>query len=199
MPGANSKEETLYLVNSNGPEATIDLKRYGSGTSAKGLLSGKAALGMSSRQIKDEEAEGIRNALGVNMKTPASEHVVALDGIAAIVSPQNPLDKISLSQLARILAGDITDWSELGMPPGRISVHARDDVSGTFDTFKSLVLKPFKFDISPVAARYASNDELAHVVSEDPLAIGFTPLATSVVAALTAIRSCRAPSRSTMG
>ena len=182
VPGANSEEETLYAVSPNGPEFTIDLRRYGSGTSAKGLLSGEASLGMSSRRIKDAEAEAISSALGVDMKTPASEHVVALDGIAAIVSPQNPLTKISLSQLARIFSGDITDWSQLGLAPGPISVHARDDLSGTFDTFKSLVLKPFDLDLIPTAARYASNDQLAQVVAEDPMAIGFTPLATAGLA-----------------
>lgn len=177
VPGENSEEETIYVVSGDGPVFTVDLERYGSGTSAKGLLSGLASIGMSSRPIKDKEAAPLADRFGLDMRDPASEHVVALDGIAIVVSPSNPLTQISQEQIARVFAGDIRDWSELGLAPGPIAVHARDDVSGTYDTFNSLALKPFGVKLRSDAARYASNEKLAKTVAADPLSIGFTPLA----------------------
>lgn len=154
------------------PVISISLERLGSSTSFKGLLAGTADIGMSSRVIKDVEAE----ALGGDMRGEDSEHVVALDGLAVIVSPANPLNTITPKEIADIFAGRITDWRELGFSVGPISVNGRDSQSGTFDTFNSLALKPFGVEISETAQRYYSSDELAAVVAADPLAIGFVSL-----------------------
>jgi hypothetical protein len=59
-----------------------------------------------------------------------------------IISPRNPVAKLSLQQLQGIFSGAISDWSQVGGAAGRINVYARDSKSGTFDTFKTLVLDP---------------------------------------------------------
>jgi phosphate transport system substrate-binding protein len=105
---------------------------------------------------------------------PAQEHVIALDGVAIVVHPDNPMHTLSIPALRRVFSGDVRDWSALGHPPGAIAVHARDDRSGTFDTFKALVLAGAA--LSPTAKRYESSDELVAAVMNDRDAIGFVGL-----------------------
>ncbi|MEL6979908.1 MAG: substrate-binding domain-containing protein [Pseudomonadota bacterium] len=157
------------------PRLRIALERLGSSTSFKALADGSAEIGMSSRAIKDAEAETL-GASGVDMRGEASEHVIALDGLALIVSPQNPLLTISPEEAAQVFSGEIADWRAFRQRARPIRVHARDDQSGTFDTFNSLALKPFGKEISPTALRYFSNAEIITQVSADPDAIGFVPL-----------------------
>nr|MBX2804600.1 substrate-binding domain-containing protein [Hyphomicrobiales bacterium] len=133
--GANAEEIEMEFLDQNRQRiALIDAQSYGSGTSASNLLSGGAEIGASSRPIKDSERQALIDAgLSVN------EHVLALDGLPVIVSPSNPLDRLTLEQVAQIFAGKITDWSQVGGNPGAITLYARDDKSGTYDTFENLV------------------------------------------------------------
>ena len=149
------------------PLAVIDLAAKGSGNSAKGLLDGKALIGMSSRRVNDEETTKISEQLRVNIRAPGNEHVLALDGLAVIVHPSNPIKQLTLEEIARIFAGEVTNWMDVSGRDGAgrsvrgkdgpITVHARDNVSGTWDTFKSLVLEPHgapKRALSSQATRY---------------------------------------------
>lgn len=171
-------ELTIALRKADSDVAIIDLKTHGSGTAFEGLLSGAATIGMASRRIKAEEARALGARYGVNMLAPASEHVIALDGLAIIVNRDNPLKSIAFSKetVGRIFAGEITDWSEIGGRPGRIKVHARDDKSGTFSSFEDLVMKPFKKPLKFDALRYESSDKLSDEVEADVNAIGFIGL-----------------------
>ena len=74
------------------------------------------------------------------MTAPSNEHVLGLDGIAVIVHPGNRATKLTVDQVAAIFTGVIDDWKQLGGNGGKINVYARDDQSGTFDTFKALIL-----------------------------------------------------------
>lgn len=172
-------EETLWTVRgADGRVAfRVDLRSHGSGTSARGLASGEAEIGMSSRPIKDSEVAALAEAGITGMRSPDQQHVVALDGLIVIVSPENPVGALSLETVARIFAGEITDWSEVGRAPGAIVVHARDDKSGTYDTFESLVLDAAGLALRADANRYESNAELSDAVANDPDAIGFTGFA----------------------
>lgn len=157
------------------PDALIEIKAHGSSTSFVSLVEGKADLGMSSRKIKSEEVEKLV-ALG-DMTSDAQEHVIALDALAVIVHPDNPLKQLTLAQVAQIFSGEISDWSAIGGPSGEIVVLARDDKSGTWDTFESLVLKPAKALLSGSAQRFESSEALATRVREDRQAIGFVGIA----------------------
>ncbi|MCI4665127.1 MAG: phosphate ABC transporter substrate-binding/OmpA family protein [Neomegalonema sp.] len=181
-PGTSTEVETIRGLFGVDEAFEIRLERFGSSTSFKGLLSGAAVLGMSSRPIKDKEVVALKEADGVAMREPGAEHIIALDGLTVIVHKSNPLPAISLETAARIFAGDIKDWSELGLPAGPIAIHARDNNSGTWDTFKSLVLKPAGLSLTKSAIRYASNEKLGKAVASDPKSIGFVPLAFKDVA-----------------
>ncbi len=82
-----------------------------------------------------------------------------------------------MEQIAGIFSGAITDWSAVGRAPGRIQVYARDDKSGTFDTFNSLVLKPTKAALTADARRFESSEELSDSVARDANGIGFVGFA----------------------
>ncbi len=166
---SDSTEANIELINQSGAKvAKIDLKTRGSGTAFPALAGGKAQIGMSSRPINDTEA-----ALLPGFR----KHVLALDGLLAIVSPQNPISTISLPQLAKVFSGQISDWSQLGQNPGPINVYARDVGSGAVDMFKSLVLDHSNLQITPQAKRFESSAELSDAVANDPQGIGFTGFA----------------------
>jgi len=107
------------------------------------------------------------------MRSPENEHVVGLDGIVVIVSPKNSVAKLSLQQLQAIFSGAVSDWSQVGGTPGPINVYARDAKSGTFDTFKTLVLDPGKQKLVGSAKRLESSNELSDLVANDLNGIGF--------------------------
>lgn len=143
--GADPLELTFELKTATGAKvATIGLKRFGSSTSFRALRSGEAEIGMSSRPIKDAEVSTLQAAGLGNLRAVGSEHVIGLDGLLILVSPNNPIVSLSVEQVAKVFAGEIMDWSQLGRAtPGPIDLFAPGDDSGTFETFNNLVLKPY--------------------------------------------------------
>jgi phosphate transport system substrate-binding protein len=173
VAGSDPVERAVEGVfSARGEVLRIDIKAHGSSTGFKDMLGGACDIAMSSRRIKDKERESLKH-LG-DMTSYENEYVVALDGIAVIVHKSNPLEKLTRKQIADIFAGRITNWQDLGLPPGAIEIHARDDESGTFDTFQNLVLGDDK--LAATAIRYESNAELSDRVADTPLAIGFCGL-----------------------
>jgi phosphate transport system substrate-binding protein len=84
------------------------------------------------------------------------------------------VDKLSIQQLRGLFSGKITDWSMVGGAPGPVRIHARDEKSGTFDTFKTLVLNGDR--ILDTAKRYEDSQALSDAVAEEAGAIGFVGL-----------------------
>ena len=153
----------------------IDIHAHGSTTGFVGLHANTAHLAMSSRAIKSSELEQLTR-LG-DLSSAEAEHVVGIDGLAVIVNPANPVLALTVEQIAQVFAGKITNWAQLGGADRAISVHARDENSGTFDTFSALVLGK-QYALVAEAARYESNDELSDYVARDSAAIGFVGLAS---------------------
>lgn len=167
--------EYRVSANWNARRVHIDIRAHGSSTAFRGLANASADIGMSSRAIKAEERRALAH-LG-DLTSSESEHVVAIDGLAVIVHPNNPVAALSLETLGRVFSGRIVNWRELGGRDEPISVYARDDNSGTWDTFSTLVLGE-KHRLSARAYRFESNDELSASVAQDEGAIGFVGLAS---------------------
>lgn len=176
------------LSASNGMDVLV--AAHGSSTGFRSLASGEAAIWASSRPVRPQEVEAL--SARANLRSLDSEHVIAIDGLAILVHPSNPIDQLSIETLARIFAGDIRNWSEVGGPDRAISLYARDDRSGTWDTFSSLVLGD-AYELDTNAQRYESNDELSDDVSQDPGGIGFSGLASVRDSKLLAISDGTAP------
>jgi phosphate transport system substrate-binding protein len=168
-------EELLLRASGKLADFNAAVASHGSATAVAALLKGGADIGMMSRPITSDEV-GTLAATGFGeANRPGQEHVVALDGILVFVNRSNPVIELSLSDIAAVFSGAITDWSQLGGKPGPIKVYARDNKSGTYDTFKSLVLKDRKLVAS--AERYESSEELSDAVAKDPNGIGFAGFA----------------------
>ncbi|RBL66429.1 hypothetical protein C3E98_037600, partial [Pseudomonas sp. MWU13-2625] len=124
--------------------------------------------------IKDSELVDLES-LG-DLKSPSAEQVIAIDGLAIILHPRNPLNQLDTEQLARLFSGEAKTWEELGGIGGAVHLYARDDQSGTYDTFKELVLSRRGKALSPGAKRFESSEQLSDAVSQDPQGIGFIGL-----------------------
>lgn len=174
VPGASPEELRIEatLPGSDGRIA-IEIAAHGSGTAFSDLADGKADIGAASRPIKADEISKLA-ALG-DFASPAAEHVIGLDGVAIIVNPANAVRALTRAQVAKLFAGEIRDWAEVGGAPGPVHIYARDDKSGTWDTFQTLVLgKSHKLSTS--AQRFESSTELSDRVATDAGGIGFIGL-----------------------
>jgi phosphate transport system substrate-binding protein len=166
-------EHTIRLRR-DAEHASIRIAAHGTSTGLQALVDGSADLWMASRGVLAEEVRAHAGGIG-RLDDPAQEHVIALDGLAIIVHPDSRLGTLTLPQLRGIFLGDIDDWSALGLRAGPIALYARDDKSGTFDTFRNLVLQGRA--LSRHARRFESTAALAAAVAADPRAIGFVGLA----------------------
>ncbi|WP_095189898.1 substrate-binding domain-containing protein [Pseudomonas sp. Irchel 3E19] len=159
---------------SEGQRVVVEVAAHGSSTGFTALKNASADLAASSREIKDSELQTLQ-LLG-DLKSPAAEQVIAIDGLAIILHPDNPLQQLDTEQLARIFSGEVKTWEDLGGRGGAIHLYARDDQSGTYDTFKELVLSRRGKNLSNAAKRFESSEQLSDAVSADPQGIGFIGL-----------------------
>ena len=190
-PGAMTNETVITARDAHGHPLRIDIAAHGSSTGFVALGRGDADLAASSRPISDAELRQLK-ALG-NLRAVRAEQVIGLDGVAVIVHPDNPLPQLSTRQLAQIYAGQIQRWEQLGVAGGAIHLYARDDRSGTFETFKALVLEPNHAELAARIQRFEASDELAARVAADRQAIGFSSLTSVHGAKVLAIAEGDAP------
>lgn len=172
--GTSSNELRVIGTTAQGGQVSVEIAAHGSGTGFTALKAGKADIAASSRPIKDREVEDLAT-LG-NLKSGSAEQVIAIDGVAVILHPGNPIRQLTTEQLARVFSGDIRNWQELGGKDGEIHLYARDEQSGTFETFKELVLLKYRKVLSSSAKRFESSERLSDEVSQDRGAIGFIGL-----------------------
>ncbi|WP_434569100.1 substrate-binding domain-containing protein [Pseudomonas sp. Z3-8] len=167
-------EQRIVGWTAEGKRVQIDIAAHGSSTGFAALKQASADLAASSRPIKDGELKDL-SALG-DLKSPMAEQVIAIDGLAIILHPQNPLRQLDTAQLARIFSGEAKTWEAVGSVGGAIHLYARDEQSGTYDTFKELVLNRQGKKLDPTAQRFESSEQLSDAVSQDPQGIGFIGL-----------------------
>ncbi len=146
-----------------------EVRAHGTNTGYANLLSGEADVWMASRAASQAEIDGAA-AIG-DLASAEQEHVVALDGLAIIVHPDNPIARIDVAKVRDAFAGRISNFAQLGGPNRPIALYGRDEKSGTFDSFKAMVLDGVA--ISGAAQRFESSSELESRVASDPNALGF--------------------------
>lgn len=110
----------------------VELSAHGSSTGFAALLERHAELAAASRPVKDSEVRALAG-FG-DLRSPYAEQVIAIDGLAIILHPDNPLASLDTAQLAAVFAGEVHTWEELGGKGGAIRLYARDEQSGTYDT-----------------------------------------------------------------
>ncbi len=124
--------ETFMQKNAN---ASIQVTGGGSGTGIAALLNGTMDIANASRELKQKEYDRAKE-LGISPK----EFKVALDGIAVIVNPSNPIEVLTVDQLRDLFIGKIKNWKELGGNDSPITLYGRENSSGTYEFFKGKVL-----------------------------------------------------------
>jgi phosphate transport system substrate-binding protein len=140
------------------PNLVINVQGGGSTAGIKACREKAAEIGTSSRELHPNESDLTRI-------------VIAKDGIAVIVHPQNPVKSITVDQLKEIFSGKIRSWAQLGWVNKSIYFVNREEGSGTRDAFESLVMK--KKEISDEALVQDSNGSVREIIASDPQAIGY--------------------------
>jgi len=166
--GPIAKAFAEYFMNRN-PQLKITVAESGSGNGAKSLVNATCDIADMSRFMKNEE---IKAAVDKGI-IPVS-HVVAMDGIAMIVHPANPVKNLSLDEITGIYLGKITTWKELGGPDEKIVVISRDTNSGTYEAFEELALKKQKMTNS--VEYVGSNGAVRQRIQSTVGAIGYVGL-----------------------
>lgn len=106
----------------------IEINQIGSSAGITNAISGVSEIGMSSRDLKEEE-----RANGLN------EVVIAYDGIVVVTHPSNKVKDLTMEQIKQIFTGEVTNWNELGGDDLEIVVVSREDGSGSRDAFQEIV------------------------------------------------------------
>jgi phosphate transport system substrate-binding protein len=167
--GADSVE-TRIAGTAGGQALIIEVKAHGSETAFSSLAAGSADIGMASRKIGPGEAAELQNKGLGDLTSNVNERVLGLDGVAVIVNDANSLDTMTKDEVAAVFSGRSTgrEWN----------VYARDDKSGTYDTFKDRVLGGQPLVSS--AKRFEDSRALAAAVAQDRNGIGFVGLPYAV-------------------
>lgn len=155
------------------PGVMISVKGGGSGTGIAALINGTVDFADASREMKDEE-KAQAEANGV---TPV-EHKVAIDGIAVVVNPGNPVKGLSSADLGKIYRGEIKNWKDVGGPDKAIVLLSRDSSSGTYEYFKEAVVaaEDENAEYAKEAQLLASTQAIVDEVSKNDGAIGYIGL-----------------------
>ncbi len=173
-----SPEETKFrIADASGAElATIMVQTGDAGSAFSALEQGRASIGTSDRPISDAEAQQM-SRLSPDMHSARNEFVVGHDGLVIIVSPENPAASMSEDSAGKIFSGQITNWTEAGIPGGRIAIYSSGHRSSADDVLISAILKPRGLTRAAGVKELASEADVADAVSRDPNGIGIVSFA----------------------
>ncbi len=165
--GSTSMEKVMgYLSEgymAENSDTKITYNPTGSGAGIQAVSEGRCDIGLSSRDLKPEEAENLDGT------------VIALDGIAVIVNPENPVVDLTIEQIGAIYKGEIKNWKEVGGNDAPIVLIGREAASGTRDGFESITGTE---DLCQYSQELTSTGDVVQTVSSNPNAIGYASLAS---------------------
>ena len=164
--GSTSMEKVINSLGESFMAANKDVKftynPTGSGSGIQAVTEGRCDIGLSSRALKDDEkASGL------------VETVLAYDGIAIVVSPENPVSDLDVDTIAKIYTGEITNWKDVGGNDAEIVLIGREAGSGTRDGFESITGTK---DACAYRQELTSTGDVINTVSQNPNAIGYASL-----------------------
>ena len=164
--GSTSMEKVINSLGESFMAMNKDVKftynPTGSGSGMQAVSEGRCDIGLSSRALKDDEkASGL------------VETVVALDGIAIVVNPENPVSDLDIDTIAKIYTGEITNWKDVGGNDAEIVLIGREAGSGTRDGFESITDTK---DACQYRQELTSTGDVINTVSQNPDAIGYASL-----------------------
>ena len=166
--GSTSMEKVIGALSESymavNKDVTVNYNPTGSGAGITAVQEGTCDIGLSSRALKDEEkAAGLK------------ETVLAYDGIAIIVHPDNPVSDLSIEQIAQLYTSEITNWRDVGGKDAQVVLIGREAASGTRDGFESITGTK---DKCQYRQELTSTGDVITAVSQNPDAIGYASLAS---------------------
>jgi phosphate transport system substrate-binding protein len=144
------------------PDCLINVQGGGSTAGIQTVKEGVANIGMCSRELKENEKEGL-------VRTE-----IARDGLAIVVHPTNRVDNLTVEQIRDLFSGQIRNWAQVGGDDMPVRVITREDGSGTRGAFQELLMK--ETEISADALVQDSNGAVREVVAGDRNIIGYISL-----------------------
>lgn len=164
--GSTSMEKVINSLGESFMAMNKDVKftynPTGSGSGIQAVSEGRCDIGLSSRALKDDEkASGL------------TETILALDGIAIVVNPENPVSDLDVDTIAKIYTGEITNWKDVGGNDAEIVLIGREAGSGTRDGFESITDTK---DACQYRQELTSTGDVINTVSQNPDAIGYASL-----------------------
>lgn len=167
----------------DGMPLIVEIDRRGSASGFQALVDGEAEIAMMTREPNAAERDAGWQ-LG-DLQSPDQEFVIALDGLAVVVHRDNPVQRLSVAQLREVLAGRITDWSQLGGRNGAIQLHLGAQPSGSRDFLAERVMgaTPLRGGVSqaPTLA------QAARAVAQAPDALAVVGVMTAIPAGVRAL------------
>ena len=156
----------FYMQKTDDVNVTVSITGRGNG--AKSLIHGRCDIADMSRFMKPGEFKS-----AVDSGVYPVFHTVAMDGIAMVVHPSNPVSKLTLDQIRKIYVGRIDNWREVGGPDKKITVVSRDTTSGTYEVFCDIALD----GESPHNVEYVPSNAASRArISKTQGAIGYVGL-----------------------
>ncbi len=166
--GADHADEISGVQGGRREAISIVSRPPGGGLAA--LLHGTADMALSTKRIAPAEAE-LLSSLD-DMTSPANEAIVGVQGVVAVVGRANRTSSLTASQLRGILAGHLTDWSQVGAAPGAIQLYVVNDRDGAADTPQDVLAG--LDGVAGTAHRVADEQAVVAAVAADSAGIGFT-------------------------
>lgn len=164
--GSTSMEKVIGYLSESYMEENKNVKvtynPTGSGSGIQAVSEGRCDIGLSSRELKDDEKQNLEGT------------VVAIDGIAIVVNPKNKVDDLTIDRISKIYTGEITNWKDVGGDDAPVVLIGREAASGTRDGFESITGTAEKCKYNQ---ELTSTGDVIQTVSGNPNAIGYASLA----------------------
>ncbi|MCK4860382.1 MAG: substrate-binding domain-containing protein [Rhodobacteraceae bacterium] len=173
---ADSSVKVATLIADQGygePFASILVQSSDSKDAFVNLIEGTAEIGMADRRINRDEARALRSAGAGSMIDLKQERVIAVDSLLVLVEESNPVNALTIDQLAGVFAGTITNWKDVGGADMAINVYSFPEESGTETTFSDRVLHPRDMHTKSDANFVNNHIEMSRSIVNDPAGIGY--------------------------
>lgn len=179
-PGEDGKSHIAFVDYDGQPVAHLGILEADGMEAVEALVAGRASLLFQNERATRKARAMVAEAGLGDLESPDQDRVMALEGYAVVVNPKNAVGAITIEQAGDILAGRITDWSELGGAPGPINVYSLAEGMGAFDSISEALLSGKAADqdaariitLAPSSRIVADTEELTEAVANDEAGVG---------------------------
>ncbi len=178
----SDRSDDIVELLATGPKGDLfkaEVQAAGSSIGLQALIEGETQVAMSSRPPKAEEIAQIAQQGRGDITDISQNHVIAVDSIVVATSPDNPVNELTMAQLAQLYAGTITNWNEVGGPDLPVKLLTRPETSDARGVFVENVLAPVELAMAASAEVVSSASDMAERIKTTPGAIGYVGFADS--------------------